>query len=276
MARKKLSEQIEKVKDSNKIEAKSSLKISKIDTSKKLSSDKKTSKKSYKIDLRILPPSNLGPFAISGLAIAPAIIKLCKVKKIDVIGIVDRFQGDFIDKLQKLSYDYPITILPALDIQLKVDKYEDIILTCFFESTETSDTLKDFLNLLEVNNDCYAKEYYPTKLTLDEVLEHLDAFNGFAIPSRCDKTPNRKCAIPVLVERYGFRTFEVAYQDDTKAMFKKLWPKEHFNIFSFSNANALAQVGNRAEKIKLNELNFSGIKEFMTRMPLGSNTLNMQ
>ena len=58
-------------------------------------------------------------------------------------------------------------------------------------------------------------------------------------------------------------------------MFKKLWPKEHFNIFSFSNANALAQVGNRAEKIKLNELNFSGIKEFMTRMPLGSNTLNM-
>ena len=265
MARKKLLEQIEKVNETNTKQAKSSLKITKVNTS-----EKRSNKKSFKIDLRILPPSNLGPFAISGLAIAPAIIKLCKVKKIDVIGIIDRFQGDFIDKLQKLSYDYPITILPALDLQVKVDKFDDIILTCFFESTETSETIKDFLRLLNVDESCYGQEFYPVKLSLDEILEHLDAFNGFAIPSRCDKTPNRKCAIPILVERYGFRTFEVAYQDDTKAMFKKLWPKERFNIFSFSNANALAQVGNRAEKIKLEELNFSGLKDFMTRTSISN------
>lgn len=273
MARKKLSEQIEKVSEvkvantklgKNTKSAKSSLKITKSSTTSKDTS-KKNNKKSYKIDLRILPPSNLGPFAISGLAIAPAIIKLCKVKKIDVIGIIDRFQGDFIDKLQKLSFDYPVTILPALDLQVRVDKFDDVILTCFFESTETSETIKDFLNLLGVDKSCYGQEYYPVKLSLDEILEHLDAFNGFAIPSRVDKTPNRKCAIPILVEKYGFRTFEVAYQDDTKALFKKLWPKEHFNIFSFSNANALAQVGNRAEKVKLPELNFLGLKELMTR-----------
>lgn len=275
MARKKLCEQIEKVTETSTKEAKSSLKITKSASSSLKDAEKKSHKKSYKIDLRILPPSNLGPFAISGLAIAPAIIKLCKVKKIDVIGIIDRFQGDFIDKLQKLSYeDYPITILPALDLQVKVDKFDDIILTCFFESTETQSTIKDFLNLINVSPSCYGEEFYPVKLSLDEVLEHLDAFNGFAIPSRIDKTPNRKCAIPILVEKYGFRTFEVAYQEDTKAYFKRLWPKEHFNIFSFSNANALAQVGNRAEKIKLDDLNFSELKDFMMRTHQ-NNTLNI-
>ncbi|MGI6680462.1 MAG: hypothetical protein ACOX3T_03090 [Bdellovibrionota bacterium] len=270
MAKEKLSKKIEKISTDSKQgkskQAKSSLKISKSVVPNKVEvSNKKSYKKSYKIDLRILPPTNLGPFAISGLAVAPAIIKLCKVKKIDVIGIIDNFQGDFLDRLQKLSFDYPLTILPAIDLQIKVDKYEDIILTCFFESSETSSTIKDFLNLLEVPSSCYGKEAYPVKLPLDIILEHLEAFDGFAIPSRVDKTPNRKCAIPILVEKYGFRTFEVVYQDDTKALFKKLWPKEHFNIFSFSNANALAQVGNRAEKIKLAELNFSGIKNFMMR-----------
>ncbi len=263
MPRKKLSEQIEKISKPSKKLLESSSKIV----------GKKNYKKNYKIDLRVLPPSSLGPFAISGFSIAPAIIKLCKVKRLDMIGIIDRFQGEFVDKLRKFSNDYPLTIVTGLDLQVKVDKYEDIIITCFFEEEMDSAKIKEFLGLLNVAESCYGMESYPVKLPLDLILEHVEAFNGFAIPSRIDKTPNRKCAIPILVERYGFRSFEIAYQDDTKFFFKKLWPKEKFNLFSFSNANALAQVGNRIEKVKLQSPDFSGLKEFMLRAPIENSLL---
>lgn len=252
MPRKKLSEQIEKISTS---EAKTS---GKKDT-------KRTNKKSYKIDLRILPPTNLGPFSISGLALAPSIIKLCKVKKIDIIGVVDRYQGDFVDKLQKVSSDYQLTILPALDLQLKVDKYDDIILTCFLKENESALIIKELLSKLRVDASCYGKDVYPVPLSLDDTLKIISEYNGVVLPSRIDKTPNRKCAIPTLVEKYGFKTFEVAYPEETKLFFKKRWPKEKFNLFSFSNANALAQVGNRIEKVKLNNSSFDGLKELLVR-----------
>lgn len=261
MLRKKLTEQIEKISKPSKI-------LKTLTSNKTI---KKNTKKNYKIDLRVLPPSNLGPFTIAGLSMAPTIIKLCKVKKIDVIGIIDKFQGEFVEKLKQISSNHPLTIITGLDLQVKVDKYEDIILTCFFDEDMDSSKIKEFLGLLNVNTSCYGKETYPTNLPLDLILEHIDAFDGFAIPSRIDKTPNRKCAIPFLVERYGFRTFELVYQEESKAYFKKMWPKEKFNLFSFSNANALAQIGNRIEKIKLDTPNFSELKDFMIRIPSEEN-----
>jgi len=79
-----------------------------------------------------------------------------------------------------------------------------------------------------------------------------------------DKTPNRQATIPTLVQKYGFRAFDLAYSESTQ-FFKARWPKVKFNLFSFSNANALAQVGSRSARVKLATPGFAGIKQIVAR-----------
>jgi hypothetical protein len=79
-----------------------------------------------------------------------------------------------------------------------------------------------------------------------------------------DKTPHRMAAIPELVETYGFRAFDLAYAD-SGAFFKKRWPKIRFQLFAFSDANALAQIGSRIARIKLTNPGFDGIREVVAR-----------
>jgi hypothetical protein len=100
-----------------------------------------------------------------------------------------------------------------------------------------------------------------------EILAEIENAGGMALPSRLDKTPHRQSAIPILVEEYGFRAFDLAYPDSAR-YFKKHWPKTKFNLFCFSNAHALAQVGSRMAKLKLTEGGFAGIRSVLSRQPL--------
>jgi hypothetical protein len=84
------------------------------------------------------------------------------------------------------------------------------------------------------------------------------------LPSRMDKTPNRMAIIPTLVEKYGFRAFDLAYMDTSK-FFKTRWPKVKFHLFSFSDASALAQVGSRIARVKMSNPGFEGIRAIVSR-----------
>jgi hypothetical protein len=70
--------------------------------------------------------------------------------------------------------------------------------------------------------------------------------------------------IPELVETYGFRAFDLAYTDSS-AYFKKRWPKLKFQLFTFSDANALAQIGSRNAKVKMPTPGFEGLKDLIGR-----------
>jgi hypothetical protein len=70
--------------------------------------------------------------------------------------------------------------------------------------------------------------------------------------------------IPELVENYGFRAFDLAYADSS-AFFKKRWPKIKFQLFTFSDANALAQIGSRNAKVKMPTPGFEGLKDLISR-----------
>jgi hypothetical protein len=83
-----------------------------------------------------------------------------------------------------------------------------------------------------------------------------------------DKTPHRLAVVPVLVETFGFRAFDLAYADSAR-FFKTQWPKIKFHLFSFSNAHALAQVGSRIAKVKMPDPGFVGVKAMVARSALG-------
>lgn len=227
----------------------------------------KTRSKSYALDLRVhspVSPSGLGYMGVEGLDPAPALVSLAKAKKLDVIAMTDFYSGAFIDRVITAARGSPLVIIPGVDIRVKVGRCDDIIISCLFPETYTSGTVEEFLRELGVPKSAEGDRSYKVPLPFTEVLKLIEKHGGLALPSRVDKTPHRLEALPVLVEEYGFRVFDLAYTESTR-IFNEKWPDFKFQLYSFSNASSLAQVGSRIAKVKLAHPNFENIKSLMSR-----------
>ena len=220
--------------------------------------------KNYVLDLRVYSPASNGYISLDGLDAAPAIVRLAKVKGLDVIAITDLFSADFIDRMVSASKDSPLTVIPGVGLRCRVGNCDDVVMSCLFPENTKAEHINRFLKAMDVPSQADSRHRHLVTKPLREILETLDAFGGIAIPSRLDKTPNRKAEIRNLVENYGFRAFDLAY-GDSAGYFKKSWPKLQFHLFSFSDANALAQIGSRTARVKLNLPGFEGIREIVAR-----------
>jgi PHP family Zn ribbon phosphoesterase len=220
--------------------------------------------KSYVMDLRVHSPASLGYLGVEGLDSAPAIVRLAKVKGLDVIAITDFYSGEFVDRLVAAAKNSPLTIIPGVDLRCKLGVCDDVILSCLFPESFTTENVNEFLRAIKVPRSVQGNKTYLLATPLDEILHAVEQFRGVALPTRMDKTPHRMAAIPELVETYGFRAFDLAYAD-SGAFFKKRWPKIRFQLFAFSDANALAQIGSRIARIKLTNPGFDGIREVVAR-----------
>src|SRR5688572_10321035 len=76
----------------------------------------KPRQKSYVMDLRVHTPESLGYFGIDEIDTAPALVRLAKVKGLDVIAITDFFSADFIDRIMAAAKDSPLTVIPGVDL----------------------------------------------------------------------------------------------------------------------------------------------------------------
>ena len=220
--------------------------------------------KSYVMDLRVHSPASLGYLGVEGLDSAPAIVRLAKVKGIDVIAITDFYSGAFVDRLVTAAKGSALTVIPGVDIRCKIGSCDDVILTCLFPENTTTADINAFLDAIKVPLSLRGNKEYTLLTPLNEIITQVEACNGSILPSRMDKTPLRLAAIPELVEKYGFRAFDLAYSD-SGAYFKKKWPKIKFQLFAFSDANALAQIGSRIARVKMNNPGFTGIREVVAR-----------
>ncbi len=215
--------------------------------------------KSFLLDLRVQSPEALGSLGLGSLEIAPALIRLARAKGLDVIGVADQFSARFVDQAIAASQGSGITVIPGVVIRSKIDGCDDVNLLCLFDSATSGQQIHEFLHAIGVS----AKDIGNKKLILDtdlaRILQEAESRGAICIPTRMDKTPYTVLAIPDLVEKYGFRTFDLCYPETTK-QFKLRWPKIKFQFLSFSNASSLAQVGSRAAKLKLSTPEFSSIK----------------
>lgn len=224
----------------------------------------KTRAKNYVMDLRIHSPASLGYLGIQGLDTAPALVRLARVKGLDVIALTDYYSGGYIDRITSAAIDSNVTVIPGVDIRCEVGGCDDITLTILFTEGFSSSQVEEFLNAIGVPQSARGNKDYLLRTPFEKIIEYVDYYKGVALPSRIDKTPYRMQAIPTLVEQYGFRAFDIAY-NETAQYFKKAWPKTKFHLFSFSDANALAQVGSRTAKVKMLNPGFEGIKEIVRR-----------
>ena len=224
----------------------------------------RTRQKSYVLDLRIHSPASLGYLSIEGIDTAPALVRLAKVKGLDVIAVTDFYSGQFIDRITEAAKGSPLTVIPGVAIRCVVGSCDDVVLSCLFPEGFTGAQIEGFLRSLDVPTAVAGDKAHLVRVPFERILAAIEAHGGVALPSRMDKTPHRLAAIPTLVETYGFRAFDLAYADSTR-FFKSKWPKLKFQLFSFSNAHALAQVGSRIAKVKMMEPGFTGVKAMVAR-----------
>jgi len=224
----------------------------------------RTSKSNYVLDLKVNSPASLGYLNIDGIESAPAMVRLSKVKGLDVIAITDLYSGEFVDPLVAAAQGTSLTVIPGVSLRCRIGRCDDIIISCLFPESTSSADIASFLRALQIPEQVKSDPSYVVTQSLDQVLHTLDSFQGVAIPTRVDKTPTRLAALGDLVETYGFRAFDLAYTDSA-ALFKRRWPKIKFHLFSFSDAYALAQIGSRAARVRLPMPGFAGIRQIVAR-----------
>lgn len=220
--------------------------------------------KKYSFDLRIHTPASLGYMALPGIDTAPALVRLAQAKGLDMIALTDFYSGAFIDRVVAAAAGSGMTVIPGVTIRTVLDACDDVVLTCLFPEGSGTAGIERFLEVVGVPQAEFGKDSYILNRPFAETMKVIDAFNGIAIPSRLDKTPAQFNVVPRLVEEFGFRVFDLAYPESAH-FFKRRWPKEKFSLFSFSNAQALAQIGSRYARVKLAEPGFAGIASMAIR-----------
>lgn len=222
--------------------------------------------KSYVLDLKIhTPRSLLGTSPLSGIDAAPALVRLAVVKGIDIIAVTDRNTGASLDTIVNAARGVRLVVLPGVEIRTCVTVCDDVVLTCLFPEHFRSADIAAFLTAIKVPESAIGSSNFVVPIPFEEVLREVELRDGVAFPSRIDKTPNRLAVLPELVNRYGFRAFDVAYGDSAR-IFSRQWPKTKFSLFSFSNASALAQVGSRCSKVKMASPGYDGVRDLVRRV----------
>lgn len=224
--------------------------------------------KRYLIDLRVHTPGTVGYFASGGIEPGPALARLANVKGLNIIGLTDYYDASYVDAVRATSEHNPeLTILPGLCLRCQIGLCREAFLLVLFPESTPAAHIYKVLDELEVPKSAYGNREHCLSMDFGRVLETIERNGAVAIPSRVDKTPYRQLAIAELVDTYGFRTFDLAHPDSPD-IFRDRWPEGGFTFFSFSNANALGQIGNRIGKVYLSQPGFAGIKELVQRCKL--------
>jgi hypothetical protein len=220
----------------------------------------------YKIDLRVHTPGSYGFFSTGGVDPAPALVRLARVKGLDMIGVTDYYNAAYIDQVRAQAEGTKIVVLPGFDMCCRVGICDQITAIALFPPDRTSIDIQAALDELKVPVSAYGRPDYILEVDFSTVVDCVERRGGIIIPSRVDKTPFRRLAIPDLVESFGFHAFDLVHTENPD-FFREKWPSGGFTFFSFSNANALGQVGTRSATVRLNSPGFDGLKELVARRP---------
>lgn len=220
--------------------------------------------KQYTVDLRIHSPGSRGYFSLGGVDCGAALVRVAKVKGLDVIAITDHYNASHVDEVRQVGLEENIHVIPGIDLRCRIGECDEVFVTALFPETFDGSRLFGVIAELGVPEDAYGDVRYILGCSFNEVIEIVERNEGVVIPTRIDKTPYQQLAVPHLIEEYGFHAFDIVHPENLE-FFRERWPEGQFTFFTFSNANSLAQVGSRVGKVRLTVPGFEGIKQLVQR-----------
>lgn len=220
--------------------------------------------KKLKFDLRIHSPGTIGYFLSGGIEPGPALVRLARVKGLDIIGLTDFYDASLLESVQNAAAGTSVCVLPCLDLCCQINGCREVFVTAIFPDTMRGADLTRVLEELRVPKEVRGRKDYCLETPFSEIIEIVERNQGLLLPSRMDKTPYRQSVLKELVETHRFHAFDLVHSESVE-YFKERWPAGQFVFFSFSNAESLAQIGSRVTKMKLAEPGFAGVREVMQR-----------
>lgn len=223
----------------------------------------KSAKKIY-MDLRVHTPASEGFLTTGGIDPASAMVRLAKAKGLDMIAVTDYHSAEFVDVIKSKAENTTVKVIPGLDLRCSVGTCDEVTLVALFPENYSKEDLDKILDKLEIPRNKRGLQSYTISLELERIIKLIEEDGGIIIPSRLDITPHRMTALRELVENHGFHVFDLAHPDNPE-YFKENWPDGEFTFLSFSNANALGQIGARSAATRLADGGFNGIKSLVNR-----------
>lgn len=223
----------------------------------------KSAKKAH-VDLRVHTPASEGYLTTGGVDPASAMLRLAKAKGLDMIAVTDYHSAEFVDIVKSRARETDVKILPGLDLRCAIGNCDEVHLVALFPENYGSGELNDVLNKLSIPTHKRGRKNYCIEKPVTHVIAVIEENGGVIIPSRLDITPHKMKTLHELIDTFGFHVFDLAHPDNPE-YFKQHWPDGEFTFVSFSNANALGQIGARSNPIKIPEVGFQGIKHLATR-----------
>ncbi|NLF25759.1 MAG: hypothetical protein GX589_08925, partial [Deltaproteobacteria bacterium] len=123
--------------------------------------------KSYLIDLRIHSPSSLGYLNLDGIDTAPALVRLAKVKGLDVIAVTDYYAVDYLERVLEAGQNSSVVILPGVVVRCQVEGCDDVVLSCLFPESAGSQSVRALLRALKVPAHARGRHDYIVDLAFE-------------------------------------------------------------------------------------------------------------
>jgi len=111
----------------------------------KFETDTKQNSSGYVVDLRVHSPTALGWRKVEGIDSAPAMVRLAKVKGLDVLALTDFYSGAFIDKVREAADCQDLLVLSGFDLRCQLGICDDAEFTCLLPDDYNSDLVQNLL-----------------------------------------------------------------------------------------------------------------------------------
>lgn len=202
------------------------------------------------------------------------IIKRAVEVGLDIIAIADHNSAKNVEIAMKLSQDYDLTIIPAMEVESK----GEVHLLCLFSKLEDlldwQEIVYQNLPQLENNEDYFGPQLITDEsddfkerekrllltavnLSLEEIVEQVTEKNGLVIPAHIDKSTNSILAnLGFIPPELNISTVEIADKKNLAKIRKKIG--EEYSIINNSDAHYLKDIKVKIE-FKLEEANLNEV-----------------
>lgn len=209
------------------------------------------------------------------------IVNMAMLKGLDIIAVTDHNSTDNLEAVAKCAEKRDILFIPGLEIETK----EEVHLISLFKDMRGAfemgkivrKSLPDIKNredilgeqLIMDENDNVVDHYQSmlitaTKLSVDQVFEHVSKLEGVVIPAHVDRSSYSILSnLGVIPDYYNIRYLEIS-KDCHISKFKQNYPNLiKYNYIKSSDAHYLGDILERESLIEIDELTVETLIKFL-------------
>lgn len=202
------------------------------------------------------------------------IVNMALISELDVIAITDHNTCENIEAVLEVAKSTDLVVIPGIEVETK----EEIHMICLFPSCECAYNMQcevyEHLPQMKNRKSIFGEQIlydsederigtverllsFATDITLDELFELCERFQGVCIPAHIDRPSYSIISnLGMLPDNLKFETLEVSRHSDVKIYRKKY---STYRVIQSSDAHELGHIGMCLETLEVDERSIMGV-----------------